>query len=269
MSDHTQLIAQVAARNPVPNLDDPPIGAWEVDVVRAEVTERDTNMLTDKRPTKTVPAPAVHRRGWRVALASFTIVLLAAGGLWLATRTTSPGEVAGQPPTTNAPANEQERIALETMVAFFTYDEAKLDALSTATSADTIAIVKRELGLDRALNARTDAVTCTASSVANVTVNCTFLVNNDLLAALGIRDHPQEMNISVRDGGWTDIFFERNIEAEPNLEAYVRDTNSGLFAEGGPCFWRPEIDPATVDWDACASGIVEFIEGWMAETGRS
>lgn len=268
MRDHTQLIERVMARNPVPNLEDPPIGAWDVDVVRTQVTERDRNMITDERPTATTPLPATHRRGWQVALASFAIVLLAAGGFWLASRSSTPGDVAGQPPTTNAPTNEQERIALETVVAYFTFDQARLDALSSTSNEELLAIIEKELLLDQALNARTDSVTCTANESANATVNCTVTINNDLLEALGVVDHPQEMNITVLDGGWKDIFFDRNIESDPNLEAYVIDADSGLFEEGAPCAWNPDIDPATVDWDACAAGVVEFIEGWMAETGR-
>lgn len=267
MSDHSNLIARVAARNPVPNLDDPPIGAWDIDVVRATVTERDIAMLTDKRPTETSPPGAARRRGWQVALASFAIILLAVGGVWLGTRGPSDGQ-AGQPPTTNTPANEPERIAVETMVAYYTFNEAQLRTLSSALSPDVLAVTMRNMLFEGALNSRPGPITCTANAVANVSVSCTFSLNSDLLAALGIEDHPVEANIAVLDGGWKDFSIDLNIEAEPNFEAYVRDTDSGLFDEGGPCHWNPDIDPSTVDWDACAAASIEFIESWMAETGR-
>lgn len=267
MSDHAQLIARVAARNPVPNPDDPPISAWDVDIVRAAVTERDMTMLTDKRPTEMARPVTSQRRGWQVALASFAIILLAVGGLWFATREPGDGP-AGQPPTTNTPANEQERIALETMVAYYTFDEAQLRALSSALSPDLLALTTRELLFEEAFNSRPGPITCTASAVANASVSCTFTLNNDLLAALGIEDHAVEANITVLDGGWKDFAIDLNIEAEPNFEAWFRDTDSGLFDEGGPCHWNPGIDPSTVDWNACAAAVIEFTQSWMAETGR-
>jgi len=269
MSDHTQLIARAAARNPVPNPEDPPFGAWDVDIVRAQVTERDRNMLTDERPNTMNARPvAERRRGPLVAFATFAIILLAAGGLWLANRSSAPGEVAGQPPTTNVPANEREQVALDAMVAYFTFNEEELLAMENTSSEDVTAFVTRELRFDRALNTRTESVTCTADGAANAAVNCQFVVKSDLFDAIGIADHLMEANVSVLNGGWTDIFFERNIEDEPVYESFIRDTNSGMFAPGQPCFWNLDQGVLDTDWDACAAVWIPFAENWFAETGK-
>ncbi len=269
MNDHTHLIERVAARNPVPNLDDPPIGAWEVDVVRSAVTERDNTMLTEEKTTEAT-TPHITRRfaGWKVAFASFAIILLAAGGLWFAARGVDEGDVASELPTTNAPANERERIALDTMVAYFTGSESELLSLTSATDPVALATMTRDFRLDQALNARAESITCTTSGPTNASVTCELVVNDDLLAALGIKGHAREAKVLVLDGGWKEAPIDLKVETEPIFESFWNETNSGLFDEGGLCFWAPNIDVSTVDWDACVAAWVPFAEGFAAEYGQ-
>lgn len=222
--------------------------------------------------TGTLPAGSrngvARYAGWKVAFASFAIILLAAGGLWFASRDTGSGEVAGDPPTTNAPANDREQIALDTMVAFYTGNEARFLALSTTTDPVELAEGTRDLRLDRALNTGTESIVCATSGPTNISVSCEFLMNSDLLAALGIEDHLVEATVTVLDGGWKIVQFDLRFETEPIFESFWNDTDSGLFDEGGLCFWRPNIDVAAVDWDACAEAWVPFAAGFAADYGR-
>ena len=257
MNDHTQLIARVAGRNPVPNLDDPPIGAWEVDVVRAQVTERDEKMMTDERQTDIARPAARQRGGWRVALATFVIVLMAGGGLWFASRG-SESDVAGQPPTTNAPSNEVEQVALDTLVAKFTVDEATFRALATTDDSRFLESKLFDLLLEGAMNLRTDSIACSAEgSVAT----CEMAVKSDLLDVFGIDESPVTTEITVADAGWTDIVTTGYPRATPRIDAWIDDMNPDLFADGGVC-QRPLEIPQD-----CAEGMLADARQWVADNG--
>lgn len=95
MNDHLRLIERVALRNPVPNLDDPPSSAWNLDMVRREVTRRDNPMLTQEEQKYTLPKRP-NRRGWQVAVAAFAAVLAVGATILLL----SPGDDVVEPSST-------------------------------------------------------------------------------------------------------------------------------------------------------------------------
>lgn len=256
MTDLVHLIERVAGRNPVPDLDDPPAGAWSLDVVRSAVTERDTDMMTDQPSTET-PKPVVRRRaGWRVAIAAFAIVLLAGGGLWFAARSSDTDNVAEGLPTTNAPESEAERIALDTMVAYVTFDEEAFLAASTAR-AEVAEFFLWNLRMEQASNGIAESITCRASDTANTTVNCVVLSRSDLTDVFELGTTRVNWKVTTGDGGWvvlnaepldeTPIFTEWNPPPE-------------LFGPDGPCGDGPDAGP-----EACAAAFIENAQRWVAE----
>lgn len=258
MSDHTHVIERVAGRNPVPNLDDPPIGAWDLDVVRSAVTERDIPMTTtDERPTqKTTPIKG-RRGGWQVAVASFAIVLLAAGGLWFATR----AEVANQPPTTNAPTNDNERIALEALAALYAFDEEAFVALASTGSVEgSLWGLRHEQGL----NTTVTSITCTQSQTATTVANCQLTgVDSDVIRVLGIEPQISEFDVTVIDGGWAFMAYQ-GVSDGPQIlmdwDSDLRDRHPGIFREG-VCENNKEGGPTPVE---CAVFLVDDAKAWMA-----
>ena len=74
MDDQRVLIAQVSARNPVPSVDDPPVGLLDRDAVHREVMRRTRGMKTQERLTEIPSQP--RRRGLWVAAGAFALVVV-------------------------------------------------------------------------------------------------------------------------------------------------------------------------------------------------
>jgi hypothetical protein len=133
MDDHVALIARVVARNPVPDIDDPPAGMLGQEVVRRSVMRRETNMKTEERLIEAPSEP--RRRGvWVAAVAFATVVLVGVaialvgggepdegvpvdGATTLATTTEAPTTTATEAPTTTATTAAPAELTDEAMVA--------------------------------------------------------------------------------------------------------------------------------------------------------
>jgi len=167
-------------------------------------------------------------------------------------------DVAGQPPTTNAPSNEAERVALDTLSAKFAVNEQAFRALAATDDSRFEESKVFDLLLEGAMNLRTDSIDCSADGSV---VACTMTVSSDLLDVFGVDESPVSTEITVADAGWTDIVTTGYPRATPRIDAWIQEMNPDLFAEGGVC-QRPLENPQD-----CAAAMLADARQWVADNG--
>lgn len=125
MDDQKVLIAQVSSRNPVPSVDDPPVGLLDRDAVHREVMRRTRTMKTQERLTEISSQP--RRRGLWVAAGAFALVVVVGAAVAL---------FGGGEPDTGPPVADPTTTVVETTTTSEAPTTTTTEAPTTTTTAE-------------------------------------------------------------------------------------------------------------------------------------
>jgi hypothetical protein len=271
MSDPTQILDRLARRNPVPNLADPPSGAWDLDAVRLELMRREDIMLTKERPTTTSEDRRNPVRGWLVAAAAFAAVIVFGliaftGGDPVtstvppattdAPTTTSPTTTSTTSATTTSPATTivttvdpvveaNLRVAIDFMEARAAGDAGAATALAAEGQihlglVDSLGTLPDELAWLSAVGWETSLDGCdvTLDDPANTLVLCTVTFDTTWARALDRGTYDVAYQVRVNQG-------EHSRFSYPDLD---QPTVTGVQAGILPAEFRSEVWGAFVAW---------------------